>query len=299
MMHPYATDVYARSLSHLGDAMRIPEWGCSVVLRDLGGGLRDAFSTYPIAIMAENADIAGGLERLRQMGLVAVTLVLDDFHRPSLRELQANFDVITPFKTHWIRRNGLPFSYGKNHRYNLARALKKVTVEPFDLKNYHSEWTSLYQNLTQRHGIAGGVQAFSSGHVQALARLEGVLAIGAWLEGRLVSAQIWVSDGRYAHSHLTASSDEGYDVRAAYAVNHAAVDCFPAVELMNFGGGAGLEDDPSDGLVQFKKGFCNDSSQAYICGAILDRIIYKTLSEQRGVPPATTFFPAYGAAKSA
>lgn len=121
----------------------------------------------------------------------------------------------------------------------------------------------------------------------------GITAIGAWLADELVSAHVWVSDGRYVHSHLAASSDAGYKAGAAYAVYDASLRAFPAAELLNLGGGAGIGDDPDDGLARFKRGFANDSAQSYICGEILDRTRYEALSQYGGTGGEVTFFPAY------
>ena len=130
---------------------------------------------------------------------------------------------------------------------------------------------------------------------RALHRLGYAHSSEVWLDGKLVSAHLWVSDGRYVHSHLAASNPEGYGAAAAYAVYDASVRHFAAAELLNFGGGAGPSDDPRDGLSRFKKGFANESAAAYICGAILDEGQYHELVRRRGVPPDTLFFPAYRA----
>jgi hypothetical protein len=293
MTHPYATAAYARSLSHGGEAFAVPEWGSHVLLRNMPGGL-DATGTYPIAVIASDADLAGGLDRLRRLGLVSITLVLDDFHRPSLTELRKHFSVVNPFKTHYIRRNALPFAYGKHHRYEVSRALKAVKVGPFDLGEHVSDWLALYANLTRRHALAG-IHDFPVGHYEALRQMSGTTTIGAWVDGSLVSAHIWVSDGKYVHSHLAASSGPGYEAGAAYAVYDASIRHFADAELLNFGGGAGTKDDPDEGLARFKRRFSNESACAYICGAILDEARYQELVRQSGAPPDTLFFPAYRA----
>ncbi len=293
MIHPYSTDKYANALSHWGEAFPGPEWGCHGSGREVAGGA-DASGTYPIAAMADDADLPGGLERLRRSGLIAVTLVMDDFHRPSLFELQKHFSVVRPYKTHYIRRQALPFAYGRHHRYEVARAVRKVSVRQFDLADHYPEWLALYGNLVQRHRLTG-VHDFPLNHFEALQKLPGATTIGAWLDGALVSAHIWVGDGQRVHSHLAASSSEGYAAGAAYAVYDASIQHFAASELLNFGGGAVMGDDPRDGLAAFKRNFSNESATAYICGAILDGAHYDKLVGQRGLVPGAAFFPAYRA----
>jgi hypothetical protein len=224
--------------------------------------------------------------------MISVTLVLDDFHRPQLAELKRYFSVVNPFKSHHVLRNPSIFAYGKHHRYEVRRALAKVSVRLFDLSHHLSEWSSLYADLTGRHGFSG-VHDFPSSHFDALCLLDGTQAIGAWLEDRLVSAHIWMSDGKYVHSHLAASSSDGYASRAAYAVNDASIRHFQGADLLNFGGAAGAGDDPCDGLARFKRGFANDLAPAFICGAVLDRPRYDELARRTAAPPDTLFFPAY------
>jgi hypothetical protein len=293
MIHPYATDTYARALSHWGEVCPVPEWGCHVIVRDVLD-CSDATGTYPIAVMAPDADLAGGLERLRRLGFVSVTLVLDDFHRPPLDDLRAHFHVVRSFKTHYIRRNAQSFAYEKHHRYEVNRALKTATVRRFELGSHMLEWCALYGHLIKRHGLAG-VHDFPWSHFQALQQMSGTTAIGAWSGGTLVSAHIWVSDGQYVHSHLAASSPDGYEAGAAYAVYDASVRHFADTELLNFGGGAGTASESHDGLARFKRGFANEEAPAYICGAILDHGRYDELVRQKGMPPDTLFFPLYRA----
>jgi hypothetical protein len=299
MIHPYATEAYARSLAHWGEAFRVPEWGCDVLLRPVGvgpgeGTWLDAAGTYPIAVLPPDADLAPGLERLRQRGVISVTLVLDDFHRPPIDELQRHFAVVRRFKTHHIRRLDLPFGYDKHHRYEVRRSLTQVMAMPFDLGRHADEWAALYADLMRRHDLAG-VHAFPAAHYEALGQMAGVTAIGGFIGDRLVSAHLWVSDGSHVHSHLAASNGEGYESNAAYAVYDASVRHFAAAQLLNFGGGAGIDDEPGDGLARFKRGFANATAPAYVCGAVLDPVRYDELVRQRGVPADTLFFPAYRA----
>jgi hypothetical protein len=145
LTHPNATDEFARSLRHIGEALRIPEWGCNVLVRPIVGELRDAVGTYPIALLGRNADLAGGLARLRAERIVSVVLVLDDFHRPDLDRLQSAFSFFRPFKTHYIRRAArVPHISSKWHRYNVRRTLKAVRTGVLDLNKDAPEWKRLY-----------------------------------------------------------------------------------------------------------------------------------------------------------
>ena len=291
MSHPYASRAYAESLAHVGDALAVPEWGGHVLVRRIpGGSVRDAVGPYPLTALPPDADLAGGLERLRRAGLASVVLVVDDRLRPSVETLGEAFDFARPFKTHFVVDRALgPLALGKHHRYELKRALARVDTAEIDLADHLPAWTALYGELAARHGLSG-LHAFPAAHHAALAGLPGVRAFGAFVEGRLVSAHIFVTHAGYAVSHLAASAAEGYATGAAYAVNDLAIKAMSDCEAINLGGGAGAGDDPNDGLVRFKRGFSNRTAPAFLCGKVLDPAAYERLSE--GFAP-TGFFPAY------
>jgi len=291
-IHPYSTKAYADSLAHWGKAISVPEWGGYMLARGIKDGGEDTVGTYPIAVFAEDADVQGGLDRLRRLGYVSATLVLDDFHRWPLSTLRRYFGVVRPFKTHYLRRADLDFRYGKHHRHEVGRALKKLNTRVFAPAAHMEEWLALYGNLKARHGL-GGIHDFPQGHFEALAKMSGAMAVGAWLKDEMVSGHLWVSDGRRVHSHLAASSEEGYRLGGSYAVYDASLRYFADAELVNLGGGAGARDDAADGLARFKRGFSNAAASAYLCGAVLDRERYETLVGRAGGIEDAMFFPGY------
>jgi hypothetical protein len=132
-------------------------------------------------------------------------------------------------------------------------------------------------------------------HHAMLAALDGVTAIGGWLGEELAASHIWVHDRGRVHSHLAASSENGYACGAAYAVYDASIRHFKDAEVINLGGAAGYTDDPDDGLARFKQGFANATARSYICGKILDAERYRELTACRAAPAQTAFFPAYRA----
>lgn len=291
MTHPYGLHAYARSLAHVGEPLAVPEWDSHVLVRPTPDGRgRDALGPYPLAVIAQGSDLAAGLERLKAAGLVSVVLVLDEQLRPALEALDAALDFARPFKSHHLldrRLGGL--AYGKHHRYEIRRALARVEVSEIALGDHLRAWETLYGELAVRHGLAG-LHAFPAAHHQAMARLPGLRTFGAFVEGRLVSAHLFVTHEGYAVSHLAASAVEGYGTGAAYAVNDIAATALLDCEVINFGGGAGFNEDPADGLVRFKKGFSNSAAPSYLCGKVLDRAAYDALSAGFA---DSGFFPAY------
>jgi hypothetical protein len=291
MTHPYASRAYAESLAHVGAALAVPAWDGQVLVRPTPDGSGcDAMGPYPLTAIPRDADLAGGLETLGAAGLVSVVLVADDRLRPSLESLGRAFDVARPFKSHFLHDRSLgPVAYAKHHRYELKRALARVEAREIVLADHLPAWTALYGELAGRHGLAG-LHAFPAAHHEALARLPGLRAFGAFTDSGLVSAHLFVTHDGYAVSHLAASAPEGYATGAAYAVNDLAIAALTDCETINFGGGAGFGDDPNDGLVRFKRGFSNRTAPAFLCGKVLDPAAYEMLS--RGFA-RTGFFPAY------
>lgn len=296
MTHPYASADYARSLAHIGEPIAVPEWGGHMLSRPTPhGDRRDAVGPYPITVLAPQSDLAGGLSRLRSGGLVSAVLVLEDEQRPPIEAVEAAFAMVRRFKTHFVydRRLG-PITYGETHRYKVRRALKKVTVAEISLGDHLDGWLALYGELTGRHGL-GGLHIFARDHYEMLARTPGVRTFGAFLDDHLVSAHIFMTHEGHAISHLTASAPEGYDVAAAYAVNDLAIHTLTDCDVINFGGGTQLDDDPMEGLVRFKRGFSNRTAPSYLCGAVLDTEAYAALSV--GHADGGGFFPAYRGAR--
>lgn len=293
-IHPYATLDYAQSLAHVGLPFEVPQWGTYVIAREIPGGGIDAVGCYPIAVLNEEADLLGGLRRLRDAGFVSVTLVLDDWHRPPISMLESVFDVCRPFKTHHFVHKGHSSSFEgryvphKNHRHKIAKAQRAVFCGKIDLAEHMDAWCSMYTALVLRHGMSGA-HAFPREAFERQAAIPGMVAIGGFVGGELVCVNSWaVFDGR-AHSHLVASNSKGYETQAAYAVTDHAIRHFAECDVINLGGGAGT-DDSNNGLAQFKAGFSNARSQGWICGAILDQPTYNAMTRAGA---DASFFPAY------
>lgn len=294
MTHPYSTLAYASTLEHIGIPVSVPEWGTDVIARPLpgcksiGDGF-DAVGTYPICVFNEHADVRGGFELLKYLGAVSLTVICDNFHRP---DHLPGFDVVREFKSHYLHRGpGNSFGNGyyphQEHRRKIRRAKRDVVCREISLKAHLNEWCALYDCLIRRH-ILTGVHAFPRESFAALAEIDGITAIGGFVGDEMVCCNIWaVHEGR-AHSHLVASNEKGYELRAAYAVTDFAMRHFMDCDVINLGGPAG-NGDADDGLAQFKRGFSNATAPAWICGAVLNRESYDTLSTGK----TTDYFPAY------
>ncbi len=293
-MHPYATLAYARTLAHAGDPLEVRPWRTHVIVRDWKGVARDAMGTYPLACLAEDADLGAGLAALREAGLVSVTLVADGLAGPSVEALCAAFPVARPFKTHYVVDPAAgPYAPSRHHRQELRRAARRgVEVGVIRLRDHLDAWVDLYDELAARHAI-GGVQRFPRASFAALAECEGLTAVAAFADARIVSCHLWFASGNVVWSHLAASSADGYACGAAYVVYDHSIRHF-ADRVVNLGGAAGIGDDASDGLARFKSGFANRSLGVRLYGAVLDEPAYRKLCNGRG-GDAVSYFPAYRA----
>jgi GNAT acetyltransferase-like protein len=328
--HPYASLAYARSLPQIGEPFAVPEWECVVLAREIDGAACDAVGPYPLAILSAQAGLAAGLERLRRAGFVSITLVIDEYHRPPLAALTSVFDVVRRFKDHCVvdRRLGKTRP-NRHHRYYARRASRHVDVRAFSLSEHIEEWIALYrahhQNKTLRalretggelpplprdfdDWIAAFRQIvrqhdikprpiFPRIHHETLAAMPGVTALGAFVGDRLISGHLWIRAGQWVRAHLAAGDEEALAVGAAYAVNDFALRHFADCDLINFGGALGTQDGPldpgTDGLIRFKRGFCNAVAPCYVAGAVLHPKSYAALCARTAASDADPFFPAY------
>jgi hypothetical protein len=297
MTHPYSTVDFGESLRHIGEPIYIPEWGTTVLRRKYDVVHHDAIGTYPITVFKPDCDLAGGLDRLARLGLVSVVLVIENALRPELADLLRVFDFVRPFKLHYLYDRAVsPARYSKHHRYEIRRAAGAVSVERFDLAERLDEWNNLFENLVARQGLANTMHAFPHRHHEILARLPGTVAVGGFAHGRLVSGHVWICHAGHAMSHLAASSEEGYALRAAYAVNDASVNLLTDCHTLNLGGGAGnghAHDGVASGLMRFKRGFANTTASSYLCAKVLIAGAYAELTRQAGASINAVYFPAY------
>jgi lipid II:glycine glycyltransferase (peptidoglycan interpeptide bridge formation enzyme) len=119
--------------------------------------------------------------------------------------------------------------------------------------------------------------------------MDGIVTLAAYVDEAIAGMTIWFEHSGVAVSHLTAANSLGNANGANYALNGAMIEHFAGAETIDLGGGAGNVDDPSDGLFQFKRGFANAETVAFLCGAVLDQSRYLQLRGGK----VTTFFPAY------
>jgi hypothetical protein len=288
---PCATRTYLAAIAE-GQGwglLEVAAWSTWLLRRPIPKGGADAAGAYPRASILPGADLSAGLEELRALGLVSAVLVPDPLVSPDPARLAAAFELCQPFKTHQLIDRAKGFAPTKHHRDEIRRGERRCEVREVSLTERMDDWRDLYAELVRRHGIVG-VSSFPDPYFPMLAGSPAFVAFAAFVQGAVAGMTIWYEHAGVAVSHLMAANALGYRNSATYALNAAAIERFSGAAVIDLGGGAGLGDDATDGLAQFKHGFSNAQTTAWLCGAVLDGPRYAALTDGRA---ATGFFPAY------
>jgi len=162
----------------------------------------------------------------------------------------------------------------------------KNTVEYFD------EWTGLYENLILRHNI-NGISIFSHSIFAGMFKTPGLLLYRAFLNNETVGMVLFYEVNNVVYYHLGAYGDRGYENNASFGIFFQAINDFSTAgkKWLNLGGGAGLTPKKDDGLSRFKKGWSSETRNAWFCGKVLNKKVYKELCVN--LYPNINFFPAY------
>jgi hypothetical protein len=297
-MTGYLHPDYAWSLCEFGLPRAITRSQGYILERPIGeSGWRDAMGPYPLYCCRDWSGIEADLATLSG-DLVSLALVTDPFGNFDEASLRKWFDVVVPFKKHFLvdlKRNPLD-AMSKHHRYYARRALETVRVDMVDRPlSQCPQWVELYDVLIRRHELRG-VKAFSPESFRRQLGVPGMVMLRAESEGETVGMHLWYVQGDVAYSHLMALSERGYELSASYALYQRAIELFSEISdgpiaWLNIGAGAGLAGS-NDGLTRFKAGWANDARIAYFVGKILDRDRYEQLVRQHDATDSR-YFPAY------
>jgi hypothetical protein len=292
----YLHPKYAESLCEFGEPLHLPRSGGWLLIRRIDGNQADAMSAYPLFACLDWKSLKSDFDQLSK-SLVSVVVVTDPFgeyDEPLLRDTFG--DLATPFKSHYAcdLRRPLDGTISKHHLRNAGIGLERVAVERCeDPASQLDEWVKVYSVLIQRHQITG-IRAFSRNAFAMQLRTPGIVCFRAIRHRQTVGMILWYVQNGVAYYHLGAYADEGYELRASFALFRKALDYFAECGLnyANLGAGAGIGTSADDGLTRFKRGWSTCVRTAYICGRIFDRQEYDRLSRTRGVED-TDYFPAY------
>ena len=292
----YAHPEYALSLREFGEPHELPHCGGWIIVRPISSTpYKDAMGCYPLFACQDWSLLHKDMAKFKDEGLVSLALVADPFGKVEPHYLNQCFDVVTPFKEHFVLDlgNPVPRKVTRHHRTVARKALQNIEVEVCpEPAQWLDEWVELYQTLTERHKIKG-IRAFSRTAFDRQLSIPGMVMFRASAQGVSVGMELWYVQGEVAYYHLAACSPRGYELGAAYALRWTAIEHYvqgQEVKWLNQGGG--LNTDGSDGLSQFKKGWSSGTRKAYFCGHILDHEKYSEIVEKKGITD-TNYFPAY------
>lgn len=287
---------YAESLSEFGRPQELPKCSGWILERQIPGtAYKDAMGCYPLftcrdwSYLNEDLETAGG-------ELISLAIVTDPFAELSAEELAGCFDIVKPFKTHYVANLDQPLEkiVRKTSRADARKSLAVIDVEIcMEPSKYLGEWVALYDNLISRHNIKG-VNAFSPKSFESQLKVPGMIMAVGKQAGELVGAVLFLIQGRVCYGHLAAFTPAGYKAKAFSGILWRAMDYLQkqGVRLLDHGGHAGTKEDPNDGLVIFKKGWSNETRPVFFCGRIFDKDKYDTICEQKNIEQ-TEYFPAY------
>jgi hypothetical protein len=232
--------------------------------------------------------------------LLSLVLVTDPFADEAHDVLASlNPAVLRSYKRHYVVDLSRPLAQiGRPSRRDTARRaarmLELTAAEGITVQS--EEWVRLYQHVIDRHGLSG-IAAFAPETLAAQLLLPGVEFLSARLDGELVAAEVCIRQGDVVHSHLAASSPEGYRLRAMHALDMFALKHFAGTAAwFDFGGGADASGD--DGLSQYKASWATDERPTWLAGLILNGPGYEAASVAGGQAP-DDYFPAYRGAHMA
>jgi GNAT acetyltransferase-like protein len=257
---------------------------------------QDGMGCYPLFSCRDWSLLPVDMDALRG-DLVSLALVADPFGNYDVAQLEACFDVVVPYKSHFVVDVRQPAErfVSQHHRRAVRKALREVEVEPYsDPLGFLDEWTRLYANVVEKYEVTG-IRAFSRETFAKQLTLPGTVLFRAMHDRKTVAADWYCVQEDVAYAHLAACTPRGYRIGAAYALQWTAITYFAdKVRWINLGGGAGLAADGRDGLSRFKQGWSTGTRNAYFCGRILDGKKYEQIVRAKGTV-TTDYFPAYRA----
>jgi len=186
----------------------------------------------------------------------------------------------------------------KGRKADLTIARRELGLEWGADEEALEGFRQVYDSTMDRLG-AGEFYVFPSPYYRALADGLGDDQLGVALarhEGQLVGAALFLADRRFAHYHLSGTTDLGRELKAGTLLVHAGAEWAAqrGCELLHLGGGTS----GADSLFAFKKSFGGETYTYAFATLVADPSRYDALVARRsedGAPLRPGFFPAYRA----
>jgi hypothetical protein len=296
MINGYHHPDYACSLAEFGEPFKIKNCEGWILKRFIPGfQYQDAMSCYPLFSCRDWSKLCLDLEEIAN-DLVTLTMVIDPFADADYRHLKNCFDIIRPFKSHYIVNLSKNWEdkIDRRHKQKIKKALNEIEIEVcHEPIRYIDEWAFLYDNLIQRHKI-DGIRAFSKECFRKQLSIPGMFLIIGKLHKEIIGGNLVLMRDKVAYDHLAAFSPLSYQVNAAYGIfwNTFKFLAEQGIQYLDIGGVAGTEAGKKCGLDQFKRGWTKDTQQVYLCGRIFNSAVYEKICREKGISE-TVYFPAY------
>jgi hypothetical protein len=186
----------------------------------------------------------------------------------------------------------------KGRKADLTIARRELDVAWGSDDQALGRFRAVYDDTMKRLG-AGEFYLFPPAYYRALADgLADRLGVAVALhEGDVVGAAMFLADRRFAHYHLSGTTDAGRELKAGTLLVHAGLDWAAerGCQLLHLGGGAA---GGADSLYAFKQSFGGATYTYSVASLIADRERYDALVVRRAEepePPKPGSFPAYRA----
>ena len=225
---------------------------------------------------------------------VSLVLVTDPFAATSEEQLNQIFDVVWPYKTHFLVDLSLPpeMSVARHHRKSARKALDQLTFRVCDPATQLDTWQRLYGYIIDKHQVTG-IRAFSRESFAIQAQMKGATMLTASLDAEVIGMHWYFTSKDVVYGHLAALHPDAYRVYASHGLFWTAIQHFRGhYRWLDLGAAAGTSPTSTDSLSQFKAAWSSASAPTFICGKVVDRERYRGLSapHDAGSP---TYFPSY------
>lgn len=232
--------------------------------------------------------------------IIALSLVTDPFGNWDESLLKSTFTTLCkPYKQHFVTDLSIPTTtfVSSHHQRNARKSLAKLSVETvmYPDEECLNTWCAMYENLAAKHVITGPT-SFSRSIFRGMMDIPGLIILRACNDVSTVGMLLWYVHGDVAYYHLGAYSQQGYTLKASFALFDAAIKYFSqaGVRWLNLGAGAGISGSGDDGLSRFKEGWSTGTKPVFFCGQIFNRSAYDQLVAAKHAETAN-YFPAYRA----
>ena len=285
---------YAESFVDVGDVRHLRRSGAWMLTRAIPGTDRhDALIGHPLLVCGDWEALADDLvETAALANVVTVSALTDPLARVSEAALRESFpDLVRVHAQHYLA-DLTTFWPSRDHRRAVRRAMELVDVEIEDGRTGRLDaWISLADGpLRGRLGLSRDV-------LQRQLAVPGCVGLTALAEDGPVAMAIVYVSGENAHLHVLASSPQGEELGARFALIATAVEDMAGRGLRTLDLGVASAVDEGDAHqaqaeAAFMDGWTELTRPSYLCGRIVDRITYDRLAAATGTT-ASACFPVY------